>query len=109
MQLASLQSVLGRKILQANTTLTVSLDPPGPFLLGNYVAVPMIALHPPKLPPARHPRIDAAGLPLTHYFTGMEYPEIARALGISLSTVERQWAYARSWLYREMKKNLPNR
>ena len=39
-----------------------------------------------------------------HYFTGMEYPEIARALGLSLSTVERHWAYARSWLYRELKK-----
>jgi RNA polymerase sigma factor (TIGR02999 family) len=44
-----------------------------------------------------------------HYFTGLEYPEIARALGVSLSTVERGWAYARSWLYREMKKNLSNR
>ena len=41
-----------------------------------------------------------------HYFTGLEYPEIARALGVSLSTVERGWAYARSWLYREMKKNI---
>ena len=39
-----------------------------------------------------------------HYFTGLEYPEIARALGLSLSTVERHWAYARSWLYREMKR-----
>jgi len=42
-----------------------------------------------------------------HYFAGMEYPEIAQALGVSLSTVERHWAYARSWLYREMKKNFP--
>jgi RNA polymerase sigma factor (TIGR02999 family) len=41
-----------------------------------------------------------------HYFTGMDYPKIARVLGVSLSTVERHWAYARSWLYREMKKNL---
>jgi RNA polymerase sigma factor (TIGR02999 family) len=44
-----------------------------------------------------------------HYFTGMAYPEIAQTLGISLPTVERHWAYARSWLYREMKKNLLNR
>jgi RNA polymerase sigma factor (sigma-70 family) len=44
-----------------------------------------------------------------HYFTGMDYPEIARALGVSLSTVQRHWAYARSWLYREMKKNLSTR
>jgi RNA polymerase sigma factor (TIGR02999 family) len=41
-----------------------------------------------------------------HYFTGLEYPEIAKVLGVSLSTVERGWSYARSWLYREMKKNL---
>jgi len=39
------------------------------------------------------------------YFTGMENREIAQALGISLSTVERSWAYARSWLHRELKKN----
>lgn len=43
-----------------------------------------------------------------HYFTGLDYPEIARALGLSLSTVERHWAYARSWLYRELKQNLPS-
>lgn len=42
-----------------------------------------------------------------HYFTGLPYPEIARLLGVSLSTVERHWAYARAYLYREMKKNLP--
>lgn len=41
-----------------------------------------------------------------HYFTGLEYPQIAQALGISLSTVERGWAYARSWLYREMRKSI---
>jgi RNA polymerase sigma factor (TIGR02999 family) len=42
-----------------------------------------------------------------HYFTGLEYPEIARALGLSLSTVERHWAYARSWIYRELKRPAP--
>jgi len=41
-----------------------------------------------------------------HYFTGLEYSQIAEVLGVSLSTVERGWAYARSWLYREMKRNL---
>ena len=40
------------------------------------------------------------------YFTGMEHGEIAEVLGISLSTVERHWAYARSWLHREIRKNL---
>ena len=38
------------------------------------------------------------------YFVGLENEEIARALGISLSTVERSWVFARSWLHRELKK-----
>jgi RNA polymerase sigma factor (TIGR02999 family) len=42
------------------------------------------------------------------YFTGLQNQEIAKALGISLSTVERSWAYARSWLHRELKKNSSN-
>lgn len=49
-----------------------------------------------------------AEIVMLHYFTGLEYPEIAQALGVSLSTVERQWAYARSWLYREMKRKRAN-
>lgn len=40
------------------------------------------------------------------YFPGLENQELADALGISLSSVERSWAYARSWRHREMKKNL---
>jgi len=43
------------------------------------------------------------------YFAGMENQEIAQALGVSLSTVERSWAYARSWLHRELKRNSPAR
>jgi RNA polymerase sigma factor (TIGR02999 family) len=43
------------------------------------------------------------------YFSGMENHEIARALGTSLSTVERSWAYARSWLFQELKRSLSSR
>jgi len=32
------------------------------------------------------------------YFVGMTLPEIAGALEVSLSTVERHWSYARAWL-----------
>jgi RNA polymerase sigma factor (TIGR02999 family) len=39
------------------------------------------------------------------YFIGLGHQEIAQALGISLSTVNRSWAYARAWLHRELKKN----
>ncbi len=40
------------------------------------------------------------------YFTGMEHAEIAEALGISEPTVRRHWAYARAWLYTELKEDL---
>ena len=41
------------------------------------------------------------------YFTGLEHAEIARALGLAEPTVRRHWAYARSWLYAELKKEFP--
>ena len=41
------------------------------------------------------------------YFTGLEHGEIAEALGISEPTVRRHWAYARSWLYAELKTSQP--
>jgi RNA polymerase sigma factor (TIGR02999 family) len=37
------------------------------------------------------------------YFTGLEHEEIAQTLGISEPTVRRHWAFARSWLYAELK------
>lgn len=39
------------------------------------------------------------------YFTGLEHAEIAQVLGVSEPTVRRHWAYARSWLYAELKQN----
>jgi RNA polymerase sigma-70 factor (ECF subfamily) len=36
------------------------------------------------------------------FFGGLTAPEIAQVLGISLTTVERDWAVARLWLRREM-------
>jgi RNA polymerase sigma factor (TIGR02999 family) len=36
------------------------------------------------------------------FFGGMSMPEIAAYLEISLSTAERNWRYARAWLYRSM-------
>ena len=37
------------------------------------------------------------------YFVGMNHQEIADALGIAEPTVRRDWAFARSWLYAELK------
>ena len=36
------------------------------------------------------------------YFGGLTHEEAAEALGVSISTADRQWAYARAWLYRQM-------
>jgi len=36
------------------------------------------------------------------FFGGMTIPETAETLGISTATVERDWAIAKAWLYRDM-------
>jgi DNA-directed RNA polymerase specialized sigma24 family protein len=35
---------------------------------------------------------------MLRYFAGMTVPETAEVLGISPSTVDRHWRYARAWL-----------
>jgi RNA polymerase sigma factor (TIGR02999 family) len=39
------------------------------------------------------------------FFVGLTQEEAARELGISLSTAERVWGFARSWLLREVRKH----
>lgn len=36
------------------------------------------------------------------FFSGLTMEQAARALGVSLSTAESDWTYARAWLHREM-------
>ena len=36
------------------------------------------------------------------YFAGLTQEQAAEALGISVSTADRDWSYARAWLFREM-------
>jgi RNA polymerase sigma factor (TIGR02999 family) len=45
---------------------------------------------------------DSAQVVALRYFAGLSVPEVAEALGVSVSTVERQWTYARAWLRRSM-------
>ena len=55
---------------------------------------------------------DKARLVQLRFFAGLTMPDAAAALGISLATGERWWAYARAWLYSELQggeKNLPAR
>jgi RNA polymerase sigma factor (TIGR02999 family) len=39
------------------------------------------------------------------FFGGLTAPEIAQVLGLSLATVDRDWATARLWLFREMRQS----
>ena len=45
---------------------------------------------------------EKAQLVNLRYFGGLTHEEAAQALGISISTADRHWAYARAWLYRHM-------
>ena len=38
-----------------------------------------------------------------HFFGGLEFPEIAATLDVSLATVERDWRFARAWLHDRLK------
>jgi RNA polymerase sigma factor (TIGR02999 family) len=37
------------------------------------------------------------------FFAGMKHKEIAEALGVGLRVAQRDWEFARAWLYRELK------
>lgn len=48
----------------------------------------------------KHP--EKAALVKLRYFAGLSIDESAQALGISPSTADRHWTYARTWLYRQV-------
>lgn len=52
---------------------------------------------------AEHPR--AAQVVELRYFGGMTEAEVAEALCISVSTIKREWEFARVWLYKRLKLN----
>lgn len=45
---------------------------------------------------------DAARVVHLRFYAGLSGDETARLLGVSPSTVDREWAWARAWLYREL-------
>jgi RNA polymerase sigma factor (TIGR02999 family) len=48
----------------------------------------------------KHP--EKAELIRLRYFAGLTVTEAAKVLGISTSTADRHWTYARAWLFREI-------
>jgi RNA polymerase sigma factor (TIGR02999 family) len=53
----------------------------------------------------RFQAIDATAAQIVklRYFAGLTIPQAAEALGISASTADRSWAYARAWLHTALK------
>ncbi len=49
---------------------------------------------------------DAAQLVELCFFAGLTQAEAAAQLSVSVATAERTWAFARAWLFREIKKEL---
>lgn len=47
----------------------------------------------------------AAELVKLCYFVGLTQEQAAKELGISVATVERSWAFAKAWLFREIQKS----
>src|SRR5437868_2462125 len=43
-----------------------------------------------------------ADLVKLRYFAGLTVPQAAAALGVSVATAERHWAFARAWLFAEL-------
>ena len=73
--------------------VTVAMDDPDETVLAVHEALDRLA--------ARDPL--KAQIVKLRYFVGMSHQEIATALGVAEPTVRRHWAYARSWLYAELK------
>ncbi|MCH8153556.1 MAG: sigma-70 family RNA polymerase sigma factor [Planctomycetes bacterium] len=45
-----------------------------------------------------------ADLVKLRFFAGLSLPQAATVLGISTTTADRHWAYARAWLYNELRR-----
>jgi RNA polymerase sigma factor (sigma-70 family) len=45
---------------------------------------------------------DVAQMVRLRFFGGLSTEEVAEALGVSPSTVKRDWTFARAWLLREL-------
>jgi RNA polymerase sigma factor (TIGR02999 family) len=77
-------------------TLELAVTSDGEHLLAVDEALGRLALHDPL----------GAQLVKLRFFAGLPNIEAARLLGLSERTAKRTWAYARAWLYEELKKDL---
>jgi RNA polymerase sigma factor (TIGR02999 family) len=73
-------------------TLALAVDDPPDELVALDEAMSRLA--------DEHP--EKARLVNLRYFGGLTHEEAAQAIGVSVSTADRHWAFARAWLYRQM-------
>ena len=78
-------------------TLALTVDDPPDQLIELDEALTALA--------QKHP--EKAQLVNLRYFGGLTHEEAAQAIGISTSTADRYWKFARAWLYRQMSSNAP--
>jgi DNA-directed RNA polymerase specialized sigma24 family protein len=52
----------------------------------------------------RHP--ETAQLVKLSYIAGLTIEEAAEAMGVSVATANRHWAYARAWLFRHLQSDV---
>jgi RNA polymerase sigma factor (TIGR02999 family) len=79
-----------RRVDLESLTLTVN-DPPDQLVALDEALTKLAAEHPEK-----------AKLVNLRYFGGLTHDEAAQAIGVSVSTADRHWVFARAWLYREL-------
>jgi RNA polymerase sigma factor (TIGR02999 family) len=82
----------GRREREAVELDALAADLPDDELLALHDALGRFAGHDPV----------KAKLVELRFFGGMSLPEVAQHLGISLSTAERGWRYARAWLHTDL-------
>ena len=78
-----------------NVDLTVN-EPPEELLAVDDGLTALAAQHPEK-----------AQLVKLRYFAGLTIEEAAEAMGVSVATANRHWAYARAWLFRHLESSGP--
>jgi RNA polymerase sigma factor (TIGR02999 family) len=82
----------------------VNLDPDSLELAAGMNDDQILAVHEALDGLAAHDAVKAELVKL-RFFTGLTLEEAARVLDLSEPTAKRYWAYARAWLYREIKTN----
>jgi len=82
----------GRDRVSLQNAAELTLDAPPDDLLALDEALAALAVEQPR----------KEQLVKLRYFAGLTNEQAAQAMGISVSTAERHWSYARAWLHRRM-------